>query len=102
MGVTFGNQNPLAGYHFRGHETPTPLPRRPLGMPDEEFGARRRSAGARYCAAAYRQEGFRVAKEAGVSLTRPQASLAGKMVLSGGYGNLAPPAKGLNQLAMPL
>lgn len=102
MGVTFGNQNPRAGYHFRGHETPTPLPRRPLGMTDEQFGPRRRSAAVRYCAAGYRQEGFRVAKEAGVNLTRTQATLVGKMVLGGGYGNLAPPAAGIGQPAMPI
>jgi len=86
--MKWGTTNPLAGYHFRGHTSPTPLPRRPLGMPPDDFGSMVQSDAARYVAARYRQEGFRVAKEAGVGLTRPQASQVGRMVLGGGYGAL--------------
>jgi hypothetical protein len=91
MGMRWGTQNPLAGYHFRGHlagqgGAKSTLPRRPLGMPATEFGSTIQSKAVRYVAARYRQEGFRVASESGVSLSRVQASQVGKMVLGGGYG----------------
>jgi hypothetical protein len=86
LGMKWGTLNPLAGYHQRGHGSPTPLPQRRLWDPPETFGGNLESTAVRYCAERYREQGFRIGKEAGVSLSRPQASLAGKLVLGGGYG----------------
>ena len=73
QGMRWGNQNPLAGYHFRGHQTPTPLPRRPLGMPPDDFGGALQSDGVRYMRARYRQEGFRMAKSRGEKISSATA-----------------------------
>jgi hypothetical protein len=102
MGMKWGNRNPLAGYHFRGHlagegGAKSTLPRRPLGMPPEDFGGTLQSDAVRYVGARYRIAGFRVGKEAGVGLTRVQASQVGKMVLGGEYG-----AVPLAQTAAPI
>ncbi len=102
MGMRWGNRKPLIGYHFRGHMrgqggARSTLPRRPLGMPPDDFGATIQSDAVRYVGARYRIAGFRVGKEAGVGLTRVQASQVGKMVLGGGYG-----AVPLAQTATPI
>jgi hypothetical protein len=96
MGMRWGSTNPLAGYHQRGHQTPTPLPQRRLWDPDAEFAGELQSDGARYVAARYRSAGFRVGKELGVTLTRPQASQVGFAQL-GGFG-----AAPIGQAALPL
>jgi hypothetical protein len=102
MGMRWGTRNALAGYHFRGHlagegGARSTLPRRPLGMPPDDFDRTVQSAAVKYVDARYRIAGFRVAKEAGVDLTRVQASQVGRMALGGGYG-----AVPLRQEAMPL
>lgn len=89
-GMKWGNRNPLIGYHFRGHATPTPLPRRPLGMPPDEFGPTVRSDAVRYCAERYREQGFRLA--AAVPSETPLATLTRAQATAGGrayFGSLA-------------
>jgi hypothetical protein len=97
QGMQWGNRNPLAGYHFRGHETPTPLPRRPLGMPPADFGKTvLRPKFVRYCNAAYRQEGWRVAASRGETIDRVTATQWGKESF------MAAPAMPLTAPAMPI
>ncbi len=96
MGMNWGSDNPLAGYHQRGHTSPTPLPQRRIWDPDPEFAGQLQSDGARYVAALYRAAGFKIGKELGVKLTRVQASQVGFAEL-GGYG-----AAPIGQGAIPL
>lgn len=96
MGMKWGTTNPLAGYHQRGHETPTFLPTRRMWDPGPEFARAMQSDAVRYLAARYRQEGFRVGKELGVKLSRVQASRVGFAEL-GGFG-----AAPIGQAAMPI
>jgi hypothetical protein len=83
--MRWGTTNPLAGYHQRGHETPTPLAQRRLWDPDPEFAGELQSDATRYVGARYRQEGFRVGKELGRKFDRVQASKVGFAEL-GGFG----------------
>jgi len=83
LGMRWGSRNPLAGYHQRGHESPTRLPQRKMFDPDADFIGRLRSAAVRYVQAAYRAAGFRIAKETYgpaeyAGITRPEASALGR------------------------
>jgi hypothetical protein len=61
MGMTWGSTNPLAGYHQRGHSTPTPLPQRKLFDWDSGLAGNLRSASLAYMRARYRQVGIALA-----------------------------------------
>ena len=96
MGMKWGSENPLAGYHQRGHTSPTPLPQRRIWDPDPEFAGQLQSDGARYVAARYRAAGFKIGKELKQKFTRLQASRVGFAEL-GGYG-----AAPIGQGAIPI
>jgi hypothetical protein len=85
--MRWGSKNPLAGYHQRGHLTPTPLPQRRLWDPGPELRTGIRSDAVRYCAERYREQGFRLAGavpgETAWTPTRAEATAAGRAFFAG-------------------
>ena len=92
MSMTWGSDNPLAGYHQRGHAAAgghtTRLPQRKIWDPDAGFFGRLRSGAVRYMNARYRRQGFRLMGDASENplriISRAEASAAGRAWFTGG------------------
>jgi hypothetical protein len=78
MGMKWGSNDPVLGYHQRGHSSPTRLPQRRVWDPNsKELSLELQSDAVRYTGERYREAGFHEAKVLGLKISRPQASRLG-------------------------